>query len=245
MKRWLVFATFFWVAASFAEESDFPWLADLDANEGVKESGLRLVNLPYGLHALEQKEPSATELVVGVHGMRSEGYEWVYPLQTIDSESRQIYFFNWDTTLAQCQLDVVRTIKTNIEDQLAKNPGITSVAIFGHSLGGMVVAQLTDEWEVETPLTIHAIAAPLVFLGRENQDEACELQLPKNQNKNVRLIQWRTRFELDNAFNRMDVNPMAVDIPGSIVVDLPDTYRDRRLGHNWSVSYVADRIASD
>lgn len=245
MKRWLALATLCWVAVSFAEDSGFPWLADLDADAGVKDSGSRLVSLPYGLHALEQTEAGATELVVGVHGMRSEGYEWIYPLQTIDNESRQTYFFNWDTTARRCQLEVVQTIRTSVEQQLTNHPTINLVSIFGHSLGGMVVAQLADVWEADVPLTIHAIAAPLAMLERDDQDESCVLQLPKNQSKNVRLIQWRTRFELDNAFNRMDTNPMEVDIPGSIVVELPETYRDRRLGHNWSVSYVADRIASN
>lgn len=245
MKRWLVLGILWFAASSFADDAEFPWLADLDAGEEVKASGERLVNLPYGLHALEKPEATGIEMVVGVHGMRSEGYEWVYPLQTIDTDTTQTFFFNWDTTAGQCQLDVVQTIKQSIETELAENTEIESVSIFGHSLGGMVVAQLADAWEAEVPLTIHAIAAPLTFLDRESDNPDCVLTLPKNETINVRMIEWRTQFELDNAFNRMDHNPMEVDIPGSIVVDLPDTYRDRRLGHNWSISFVADRIASD
>ena len=227
-----------------AAEESFPWLSTLDAGEGVRESGSRLVGLSYGLHVLEKDEAGASELFVGVHGWRSEGYEWVYPLQTIDNSARHMYFFNWDTNAGRCQLEVVEEIKTSIQNELNAHSKYTSVSVIGHSLGGVVVAQLADEWSADVPLTVHTVAAPLAMLTGE-RDEACPLQLPQTQPKNVRFIQWRTQFELDNAFNRMDQNPMLVEIPNSIVIELPETYRERRLGHNWSISYVAEQIADN
>lgn len=242
MKRLIVLCLFPLSCCALAADGPFPWLSSLDAGEGVKASGTRLVELPYGLHALEPEEPNASELFVGVHGWRSEGYEWVYPLQTINSDTRHMYFFNWNTNDHRCQLEFVAEINTAIKNELEAQPSYTSVSIMGHSLGGVVVAQLADAWSADLPLTIHTVAAPLKALAGE-LDEECPRQLPQAQSKNVRLIQWRTQFELDNAFNRMDHNPMVVEIPNSIVVELPDRYRERRLGHNWSISYVAERIA--
>ena len=244
MKRLVVFYLLLLCCYVIAAEESFPWLSTLDAGDGVRESGSRLVGLSYGLHALETEEANASELFIGVHGWRSQGYEWVYPLQTIDDKARQMYFFNWDTNDDRCQLEVVDEIKTSIQKELNDHPQFTSVSVIGHSLGGVVVAQLADAWEVDAPLTIHTVAAPLAMLTGD-RDEACPLDLPQTQPKNVRFIQWRTQFELDNAFNRMDQNPMVVEIPHSIVVELPDTYRDRRLGHNWSISYVAEQIAEN
>ena len=244
MKRPVVFCLLLLCCYVIAAEESFPWLSKLDAGDGVRESGSRLVGLSYGLHALETEEANASELFIGVHGWRSQGYEWVYPLQTIDDKTRQMYFFNWDTNDDRCQLEVVDEIKTSIQKELNNHPHLTSVSVIGHSLGGVVVAQLADAWDVDARLTIHTVAAPLAMLTGD-RDEACPLQLPQTQPKNVRFIQWRTQFELDNAFNRMDQNPMVVEIPHSIVVELPDTYRDRRLGHNWSISYVAEQIAGN
>lgn len=226
-----------------ADDTPFPWLSTLDAGEGVRASGSLLVGLPFGLHALESEEPDARELFVGVHGWRSEGYEWVYPLQTINDDDRRMFFFNWDTSNNRCQLEVVEEIRAAIQHELDTHPGYTSVSVIGHSLGGVVVAQLADAWDANLPLTIHTVAAPLKVLTGE-LDEACQRQLPQSQREDVRFIQWRTQFELDNAFNRMDENPMVVEIEDSIVVELPETYRERRLGHNWSISFVAEQIAN-
>lgn len=243
MRRLAFFALLCCSYSVLAEDEKFPWLATLDAGDEVRESGLRLVGLPEGLHALEKAVPDVGELVIGVHGMRSAGYEWVYPLQTIDSAGRHMSFYNWDTTVRRCQLDVVGSLQAAIAVQLEAHPNASSVVVIGHSLGGMVVTQLADAWKLDVPLTIHAVAAPLSFLDGD-ADAECPRSLPQKQRKDVRIVQWRTQFELDNAFNNMDHNPMAVDIPDSIVVELPGTYRDRRLGHNWSLSYVAERIAA-
>ena len=242
MKRLVAVSLVLFSCGTFADEESFPWLNSLDAGEGVRTSGSLLVGLPFGLHALEPEEPDASELFVGVHGWRSEGYEWVYPLQTINDDGRHMFFFNWDTNNRRCQLEVVEEIKTAILNELVDQSGYTSVSVIGHSLGGVVVAQLADTWDADLPLTIHTVASPLKALTGDFNEE-CPSQLPQTQRENIRFIQWRTRFELDNAFNQMDHNPMIVEIPNSIVVELPETYRERRLGHNWSISYVAEQIA--
>ncbi len=43
-------------------------------------------------------------------------------------------------------------------------------------------------------------------------------------------------------FNNLESNPQIIDLKGSKVTLLPDTYKGRRLGHNWSISFVADEL---
>ena len=222
---------------------DYPWLSILDPNKGVQESGQRLIALEFGLQPLEpESSDQVRELLIGVHGWRSRGYEWVYPLLTMDNDETHTYFFNWDTTEVQCLRDTVDSLHAAILSEAENLQNIEQVSLVGHSLGGMVVAQLADIWDSAIELSIHTVASPLAMLD-ENGNESCEQQLPKNRSAEVKFFQWRTQFELDNAFNQLDTNPMIAEIPNSVVVTLPDTYRGRRLGHNWSISYVAERIA--
>ena len=67
--------------------------------------------------------------------------------------------------------------------------------------------------------------------------------VPPSLPENVTYHEWRTIQALDGAFKDMPTDPQIVDIEGSRVTRLPETYRGRRLGHNWSISWVADEIA--
>ncbi|MDA1342204.1 MAG: alpha/beta hydrolase, partial [Proteobacteria bacterium] len=58
----------------------------------------------------------------------------------------------------------------------------------------------------------------------------------------VNLYEWRTQQHLDSAFKDLPENPQNIVIEGSMVTVLPDTYNGHRLGHNWSISWVADNI---
>ena len=79
---------------SFTLNSDeYPWLSELDYQNEVFESGERLMQLEYGLHALEEKLNNEDSLIIAVHGSRSRGYEWIYPMKTLDSKNHYIYFF--------------------------------------------------------------------------------------------------------------------------------------------------------
>jgi len=59
-------------------------------------------------------------------------------------------------------------------------------------------------------------------------------------NTNSTLFEWRTQHQLDSAYKDSPVNPQNIEIFGSSVTVLPDTYKGNRLGHNWSISWVAD-----
>jgi hypothetical protein len=58
----------------------------------------------------------------------------------------------------------------------------------------------------------------------------------------VAFFQWRTQKELDGAFKDLEINPQAINLKGSKVYELPDLYKGNRLGHNWSISFVADEL---
>ena len=48
--------------------------------------------------------------------------------------------------------------------------------------------------------------------------------------------------ELDGAFRDLSLDPQEVEIENSRVIRLPETYKGNKLGHNWSISWVADEI---
>ena len=58
--------------------------------------------------------------------------------------------------------------------------------------------------------------------------------------KNSVLYEWRTQHKLDNAYKDLKEDPQRIDLSGSLVTTLPNTYKGNRLGHNWSISWVAD-----
>ena len=225
-----------------AEQPPHPWLHELDADDGVKSSGLRLMSLEHGLHALERANDSPQDtLLVGVHGYASEGYEWVYPLQKMDSERTSTYYYRWD--YKQCAEPSADSLQTALGELLKAEPGIKHVQLVGHSYGGILVSLLVENWTYGIPIEIHAVAAPLAGMGELAQH--CGYMPPDSVADNVTFFQWRTRHHLDNAFRNLDVDPQIINLPAASIIELPDTYRGRRLGHNWSLSWVADELATN
>jgi hypothetical protein len=90
------------------------------------------------------------------------------------------------------------------------------------------------------PLQIHSIAAPLK--GMNGLSSVCEYQMPISLRAGTNLHQWRTIQKLDGAFEDLSYDPQVVEINGSIVTRLPETYKGNKLGHNWSISWVADEL---
>ena len=215
---------------------EFPWLATLDA-EHAERDGKRLMALPLGLHRLDGNA-SHDGATVAVHGWRSRGYEWVYPLLTLaDAEDgpASVWFFRWDwSTCPEAAAAELVTALAGLEPQ-----GAAQIRLVGHSLGGVVVVAAAARWQAPTPLEAHAIAAPLASVG-----EPCAYQPPTALPDSVALHQWRTQHALDGAFKDWPTDPQIVAIP-SPATRLPATYRGRRLGHNWTVSWVADRLAGN
>ena len=209
-------------------------LYDLDHETEFLESGKRLMNFDFGIHDLEPNQ-EAKAIIIAIHGGDSRGFEWIYPLQTIDNEVTKTYFFRWDTT--KCPQKTIPILMKEISAM----KDIEKITILGHSYGGILSSLLLNEIEaIETE--IHVIAAPL---GSSDLKKYCGYKHPTSKNNNVSYYQWRTIKKLDYAFNSFDYDPQLIDFKESSVVRLPRQYRGKRLGHLWSISWVADNINLD
>jgi hypothetical protein len=209
-------------------------LYELDPNKEYLKSGQKLMDLDFGLHDLETNQ-IGKEILISIHGRDSRGFEWIYPLQTIDNEVTKTYFFRWDTT--KCPQKTIPILMKEISAM----KDVEKITILGHSYGGILSSLLLNEIEaIETE--IHVIAAPL---GSRDLKKYCGYKHPTSKNNNVSYYQWRTIKKLDYAFNSFDYDPQLIDFKESSVVRLPRQYRGKRLGHLWSISWVADNINLD
>ena len=208
-------------------------------DEDVFKSGKSLIALSYGLHALEQVTLDQQTLLIGVHGSNSRGYEWIYPLQRLNNDGNMVSFFRWDDNA--CPNPSMNTLLTLIKQKFYDNPNLNKVILLGHSYGGLLAVAFAEVWDMDVPLQIHSIAAPLQ--GINNLNSICDYEPPDFLKTNIELHQWRTIKELDGAFSDLDYDPQMVEIQKSKVTRLPETYKGNKLGHNWSISWVADEIS--
>ena len=213
-------------------------LNDFAADDDVFKSGKSLIALSYGLHDLEQATLDQQTLLIGVHGSNSRGYEWVYPLATLNNEANLVSFFRWNDDA--CPGPSMTSLYALIDAKFEENPNFEKVVLLGHSYGGLLVASFTDKWDKEITLEAHSIAAPLKGMGSLNN--ACDYQIPLSISPDTIFYEWRTIKELDGAFKDLDFDPQEVEIENSRVIRLPETYKGNKLGHNWSISWVADEI---
>ena len=214
-------------------------LESFTAEGDVFESGKGLMSLGYGLHPLEEVSQSQKTLLIGVHGSASRGYEWVYPLQILDNPETLTSFFRWNDK--NCPGPSYSRLKSSIDSMLATNPSLAEVVIIGHSYGALLVSMFLSEWTNDASLSVHTIAGPLAGIASINS--LCSYSPPSSINKDVEFYEWRTIKELDVAFKDLDSDPQVINLPGSNVKRLPETYNGRRLGHNWSISWVAEEIS--
>ena len=214
-------------------------LESFTAEGDVFESGKGLMSLGYGLHPLEEVSQSQKTLLIGVHGSASRGYEWVYPLQILDNPEALTSFFRWNDK--NCPGPSYSRLKSSIDSMLATNPSLAEVVIIGHSYGALLVSMFLSEWTNDASLSVHTIAGPLAGIASINS--LCSYSPPSSINNNVEFYEWRTIKELDVAFKDLDSDPQVINLPGSNVKRLPETYNGRRLGHNWSISWVAEEIS--
>ena len=211
-------------------------LQDFTNDISVKKLGHRLINLPYGLNALEPSLEEAQEIFIVVHGGSSEGYEWIYPIKTIDTKQKHIYFYRWPDN--GCYQDSAEKLLNEIKDILNQDKSITKVSLMGHSYGGILVSHILKYWKATIPMEVHVVASPL--LGTSMLKNICGYEPIEKIPNNAALFEWRTQHKLDNAYKNLSEDPQQINIQGSQVTILPDTYKGNRLGHNWSISWVAD-----
>ncbi len=228
------------LAAPPPAADSFPWLDTLDAGAGAKESGKRLIALPPGLSRVDRTGDRV--LLIGVHGFQSPGYEWVHPLQKLDDDTNAVEFFRWDWK--RCPAEAAADLDAAIGKAIEANPMITRVVLVGHSMGGLVVSETAYNWKRATPLEAHVVASPLASIGTGDRCPGAALTaraLPSN----ATVTQWRTRHELDGAFKDTKPDPQVIELKGVKSTLLPESYQGHRLGHNWSISWVADTLKGE
>jgi hypothetical protein len=223
---------------SCTAERPYPWLEGLDADKEYLDSGVNLMAVEFGLNSLEIKKNTESHLLIAVHGSNSPGYEWIYPLQTLDNEETLTLFFRWDDN--GCPAPSFKILNEQINQILDQNNNVNGITIMGHSYGALLVSMFSESWSNDIPVEIHAIAGPLADIY--NINFICDYQQPRFISTNLRFYEWRTQKHLDGAFKDLDVDPQIINLQESIVTRLPENYRGRRLGHNWSISWVADEL---
>ena len=226
---------FFTVGCSNAPQPPIQ-LNDLSNDISVKKLGERLIDLPYGLNTLEANQDVAQEIFIAVHGAGSEGYEWIYPIKTIDSKQKHMYFYRWHDN--GCFQSSAVELANEINNLLSKNNSFKKVSLIGHSYGGILVTHVLKLWNAATPLEVHVVASPL--LGTSTLKGICGYKPIEMLPNNTSLFEWRTQHQLDSAFKDLSEDPQQINIKGSLVTVLPEKYKGNRLGHNWSISWVAD-----
>ena len=217
---------------------EYPWLSNLEYNNDVFKSGEKLMRLENGLYELEEELSNEGYLVIAIHGSRSRGYEWVYPLKTIDSRNHDIYFFRWNDQA--CTEPSAIKLNQLITQKLALSPRIEKVILISHSYGGLLTSWFYKNWSNKIPMDVHAIATPIA--GIELVNNVCQYVPPKEISESVNVNQWLTQKGLDSAFRDLEFDPQIIELEGNETYLLPSEYRDQRLGHNWSISYVADKL---
>ena len=227
--------TFFLIACGNTSQPPIQ-LNDLSAEISVKTLGQRLIDLPYGLNDLEPSADESQEIFIAVHGGSSEGYEWIHPIRKIDTKQKHMYFYRWPDN--GCFQDSAKELVNEIYTLLNQDNSFKKVILMGHSYGGILVTDVLKHWNALTPLEVHVVASPL--LGTTMLKSICGYEPIKIIPNNTLLFEWRTQHQLDSAFKDLSVDPQQINIKGSLVTVLPDTYKGNRLGHNWSISWVAD-----
>ena len=239
MKQTTLILIFSFFAASCSDSStSHIQLKDFIDDVSVQKLGQGLIDLPYGLNALESGLSESEEVLIAVHGSRSQGYEWVYPLKTIDSLKKEMYFYRWPDQ--RCFEEPAEKLIKDISNILLENPSLNKVILIGHSYGGILVSDVLKKWANKIPVEAHIIASPLA--GSDLLINSCNYSPIKKIKANSALFEWRTQHQLDSAFKDTLPNPQDISIIGSSITILPDTYKGNRLGHNWSISWVADEV---
>jgi len=237
MKQTTLILIFSFFAASCSDSStSHIQLKDFIDDVSVQKLGQGLIDLPYGLNALESGLSESEEVLIAVHGSRSKGYEWVYPLKSIDSLKKEMYFYRWPDQ--GCFEEPAEKLIKDISNILLENPSLNKVILIGHSYGGILVSDVLKKWTNKIPVEALIIPSPLA--GSELLINSCYYSPIKKIKANSALFEWRTQHQLDSAFKDTSPNPQDISIIGSSITILPDTYKGNRLGHNWSISWVAD-----
>ena len=208
--------------------------------------GKDLVAMPFGMNLLEVTNADVDEFVIGIHGGNSEGYEWVYPLWQLNQDSNQVFFYRWNDK--RCANANNANLVNQIDSLLDNYLGVKKIKILSHSYGGThllhsldLIEQRIANKNQDLKIEIHFIASllspPLLLrLG-------CQFKTDFKDDYSMDIYNWKTIQEIDGAFRNYRKDPQEVSISSASQTRLPEIYNGRKLGHNWSISWVADQIS--
>ena len=228
----------------------FPWLHTLEVgewpttyktNKQVVRTGTPFRQIEYGLHSLEEDQEGNPTVLIGVHGFKARGFEWVYPLVTMDTDSIHTLYFHWNflDKNSKARMMLLEDLSELIEQRTAP---LERIVIVAHSCGGVMVASAIDDLPEDINFDIHTVASPLNGLGLFT---VCRPNLPESLPDNVTLTQWRTAKEKDSVFWWFPRDPQKIIKEYGVTIELPKKYHGIRLGHVRSLSWVAERIFSE
>lgn len=231
-----------------SQNDSFPWLSTFSvgdfaetykSNDSVRKFGRQLKKLPVGVHSLEKDQESAPVVLIGIHGFWVSGYEWIYPFKTLDTENIHTFFFRWkplgkNSNAREIMLESIDEIVENRQGPLKK------IVLLAHSCGGVMAISAMDKLRSDIQFDLHTVASPLNGLGIFT---VCKPRIPKVVPENVSVHQWRTTRTKDSVYWIFSKDPQVVSIEPSSAVRLPPYYRDVRLGHVRSLSWVAEQLA--
>ena len=202
--------------------------------------GRCLMKLPHGLHSVEERTNSQNDVLIGIHGFKAVGGEWVEPYVTLDTDKLDLYYFRWNYLGEQA---AARSLfLSELMHLLAKrNNSAARITIIGHSCGGVLITSLLSELNFPNPIEVHLVATPLRGLGLFT---VCKPKIPKEFPSGIEITQWRTQKHLDAVFWYFPSDPQDFDIPFSKVIRLPLSIDGKRLGHVRSLEWVAQRMAT-
>lgn len=220
------------------------WTNDLPLGASIKASGEVLISQPEGfVRILDNHDLPMNQLVIGVHGFGSEGYEWVAPMVQLAHNNGLTYFYRWDWN--NCPEEAGQRLAHGIEYLYSLYPEVEEIVIFAHSYGGVIATMAAGYIQVPVSVVIHTIASPLG--GYQRLMDKCDLTYDDNGKlvyppfaDHIFHFQWRTQKDQDGAYRTLDYDPQDIDLPKSNVTRLPVSMDGHRLGHNWSVTWVVD-----
>lgn len=236
------------VGSENAQDEDFPWISTLDSgnwrdaswgDRELRQNGSRLLKLEKGIHFLEPELNPKNDVLIAIHGFAARGYEWVYPLQVLDNDELDTYFFRWDwgkptEKAEQLFLSEFEEIHSKRRATLKK------VRVVAHSCGGTVIMSVLESLSTDLDFEIHVVASPLGGLGIFT---VCDVDLPKEIPDNFEVTQWKTQQHMDSVFLYFPWDTQDAGLDGIKVIDLPERTKGKRIGHVRSLSWVADQIA--
>lgn len=203
--------------------------------------GRCLMKLPYGLHSVEEQTDGQNDILIGIHGFKAVGGEWVEPFVTLDTDKLDLFYFRWNYLGEQGS---ARKLLMSELDQLIeeRNNNDARITIIGHSCGGVLITSLLSELDFPNPIEVHLVATPLRGLGLFT---VCKPRIPNEFPKDIEITQWRTQKHLDAVFWYFPSDPQDFDIPSSKVIRLPLSIEGKRLGHVRSLEWVSSQLARE